>query len=74
MTTRFLLNGKKPLDEIILVGIPNLDLGATAAKSHFVRLADIGIHCSAGQLCSPSLEFEGYGTQARHENSKGCAI
>jgi len=41
MTTRFLLIGKKSIDEIILVGIPNLDLGATATNSHFVRIADV---------------------------------
>ena len=39
-------------------------------KWRFVRIADIGVHCSEGLLCSPNFELERYGSQAHHLDGK----
>ena len=45
-------------------------IGAAAANAHFVRRADIDVHCSEGLLCSPNFELERYGSQAHHLDGK----
>jgi len=41
-------------------------IGASAANSHLVRIADILVRCSEGPLCSLSFESERYGPHAYH--------
>ena len=45
---------------------PTPDIGKNAAKVNFVRIADIGVHCSEGLLRSPNFESERYGPHAYH--------
>ena len=69
------------LNEIIFYANPlsksepvkNLTL-ATAAKSHFVRIADIDVFSCEGPLCSLSFENERYRPQAYHLDCRAFLV